>query len=1222
MIPLTSPSWVPLVETISNCLVSAQEHEVPILLRFLLNISPSISFSPQERILFLRSHLDISDLSNVTLVLEEYRVALRRHKSLYNAYKHLFLQLTAPAFERTPSSSSSSSSSSAWQDIDVLVWILMGSLSPSACKDMERVLKTCMLNQTLMASHFKRVLEKYANCLQPYHATLRSFLHSFFTLLNTMSTFQGAAVKKKKSVPSASFPSNMTPSVSWYKEETTSMHVLDGVYVHALVHAFVVPPFQYFEMEHQQDWMAVLVAYVGSGTSVQVEMALTLLTQLAETCATHMVPFTLLIKGLLDYLDNLSLPQIRSLFVILTRLAWVDLHEPSQVATHPTLDALSILARKSLARFHVHQRAIGVVAMASLIEVYAAQRWEHHPEVELCFSIASEHLNGCDQACTEPVLRAFFYDQLAYFIEPYKRWHPAFLPFVFHTYFEHFVTFTQSSTAAPYSSSSSSCSCSSSSCSSSSNDNGKTDGNGDHNIEETSKFSIIVVDLSPKKEKTDWNLVTETKEWDPSLFYNNGTSSQDDQKKKPDYSATSTLFFLDETAKVLPSLLRLIYAASQANPDFQAQVLPFFEARLIASSFMKNSLIMYLQQCVHCLPKKTNTLLNVLEALATLAPSTPLGPSKSMKSKHLTSSASSSPLLSSSSSSSSSSLSLGISECVFPEQVFELVLPTCQGTTTFSYLVSSYFTYLQSNMTSKPPSVALLLCLCESLVTLSHSENTATLSTSTASLMGLIFQILGIVIQRHSMDLGRLLTELAQGLSPFVSSSPSFDAATQDPFLLVFDFFSAFVPSAPSPSLAKLIFLFLLLLHARGCPGSISTTTNSSALSSSSLISTSSASVWDSRFHDIAADYLSQPCSSTLSLRSDVLEFFLTQELRFSTQPLLRLREYTNGLLLILDPSSAPTNTMYPLLTKATFSQFYKICFRRLSSLISTKIVSELDTLIHDDLLSEPLIEYLSNITPIFVDLVQLTKLRDQKSMLQIALNEGSRFVSQYTLILFPAISKRFLKSPKLFLEWIKKMQPGTRQLQAICGYSKVSANPLLISQVPKTRKILESFLQAAKCLLIQHKCEDAWWIGSLKHRDMQGQVVSSQVPFPSSQQEDNHDDMENLDEESEGQESDHSNEGSEMDPLLVTSKPISSSKRRVPQHTSQKRKVMGSSDEEEVDEVPLVTKMESSIQDEVDEIIADAEDDEEEVSEVLEEIEEDLDEISEEVEHSDEDDD
>jgi len=71
----------------------------------------------------------------------------------------------------------------------------------------------------------------------------------------------------------------------------------------------------------------------------------------------------------------------------------------------------------------------------------------------------------------------------------------------------------------------------------------------------------------------------------------------------------------------------------------------------------------------------------------------------------------------------------------------------------------------------------------------------------------------------------------------------------------------------------------------------------------------------------------------------------------------------------------------------------------------------------------------------------------------------------------------------------------STRVLQNVCSHSKASQDLRLTSQVPGLKRSMEQLVFRAKAMLAANNCASAFSIGTLKHKNIDGQAVSSQVP-------------------------------------------------------------------------------------------------------------------------------
>lgn len=110
----------------------------------------------------------------------------------------------------------------------------------------------------------------------------------------------------------------------------------------------------------------------------------------------------------------------------------------------------------------------------------------------------------------------------------------------------------------------------------------------------------------------------------------------------------------------------------------------------------------------------------------------------------------------------------------------------------------------------------------------------------------------------------------------------------------------------------------------------------------------------------------------------------------------------------------------------------------------------------------------------------------------------------------------------------LKTVQKSTRGLQIICNHLKYSKScgdkPNDLLSIPNLKRTLESLIFRVKDILTRSGCLSIFWMGNLKHRDLEGQEISSQVELLKL--------AENSEKEEEGDESSSSEITSESEKL------------------------------------------------------------------------------------------
>ncbi|KAF4024101.1 hypothetical protein G4228_015878 [Cervus hanglu yarkandensis] len=121
---------------------------------------------------------------------------------------------------------------------------------------------------------------------------------------------------------------------------------------------------------HYLEVIGALVTHVCSGNEVEVDAALDILLELVVLSPSAMRMNAVFVKGILDYLDNMSPQQIRKLFCILSTLAFGKEHE----ASSHIQDDMHLVIRKQLSSTIFKYKLIGIVGAVTMAGVMAAAR--------------------------------------------------------------------------------------------------------------------------------------------------------------------------------------------------------------------------------------------------------------------------------------------------------------------------------------------------------------------------------------------------------------------------------------------------------------------------------------------------------------------------------------------------------------------------------------------------------------------------------------------------------------------------------------------------------------------------------------------------------------------------------------------------------------------------------------------------------------------------------
>lgn len=122
-----------------------------------------------------------------------------------------------------------------------------------------------------------------------------------------------------------------------------------------------------------------------------------------------------------------------------------------------------------------------------------------------------------------------------------------------------------------------------------------------------------------------------------------------------------------------------------------------------------------------------------------------------------------------------------------------------------------------------------------------------------------------------------------------------------------------------------------------------------------------------------------------------------------------------------------------------------------------------------------------------------MCKTHEKVVMHAMAVKHGGRFVDTF-LKAFNFLETHFGQHNDIILQMIKSLQKATKTIQTICAEAKGHKRTMITSKIPVAKRSLERFVFQVKALLHNCSTEETFWMGNLRHKDLQGQLVSSQV--------------------------------------------------------------------------------------------------------------------------------
>ncbi|KAJ7316644.1 hypothetical protein JRQ81_002806 [Phrynocephalus forsythii] len=192
-------------------------------------------------------------------------------------------------------------------------------------------------------------------------------------------------------------------------------------------------------------------------------------------------------------------------------------------------------------------------------------------------------------------------------------------------------------------------------------------------------------------------------------------------------------------------------------------------------------------------------------------------------------------------------------------------------------------------------------------------------------------------------------------------------------------------------------------------------------------------------------------------------------------------------------------SSTYPTLTRQTFPIFFRVMIAQLEN--SVRSIPSGTPSDSNEAQQEKLLQWNMAVRDFHI-LVNLVKVFDSRPVLSVCLKYGRLFVETFLKHGMPLLDCSFKKHRADVQSLLKTLQLSTRQLHHMCGHSKIHQDTGLTSHVPLLKKSLELFVYRVKAMLALNHCQEAFWVGVLKNRDLQGEEILSQASQTSEMEE------------------------------------------------------------------------------------------------------------------------
>ncbi|XP_027003019.2 Fanconi anemia group D2 protein [Tachysurus fulvidraco] len=224
---------------------------------------------------------------------------------------------------------------------------------------------------------------------------------------------------------------------------------------------------------------------------------------------------------------------------------------------------------------------------------------------------------------------------------------------------------------------------------------------------------------------------------------------------------------------------------------------------------------------------------------------------------------------------------------------------------------------------------------------------------------------------------------------------------------------------------------------------------------------------------------------------NDALHSLLSIYLGHADDVLKAVEEITeNGISEVIDAAKDASSRSWPTLNRQTFLVYYKVMMAELEKYIR-KIPPGKQT-DSREVQSEKLLVWNLAVRDFHI-LINMVKVFDSRPVLNVGLKYGRLFLECFLKLGMPLLDYSFKQHKEDVQSLLKTIQLSTRQLHHMCGHSKIRQDTALTNHVPALKKHLEQFVYRVKAMLTLNHCQEAFWLGNLKNRDLKGEEILSQ---------------------------------------------------------------------------------------------------------------------------------
>lgn len=229
----------------------------------------------------------------------------------------------------------------------------------------------------------------------------------------------------------------------------------------------------------------------------------------------------------------------------------------------------------------------------------------------------------------------------------------------------------------------------------------------------------------------------------------------------------------------------------------------------------------------------------------------------------------------------------------------------------------------------------------------------------------------------------------------------------------------------------------------------------------------------------------------------------------------IEISEIKSTILLLLNDvqnmkSRSSTLSTFPSISKANLHILYRSLGAALHESAKTLINKGLTNLEHLDLWKD--------VAFLLKCMSELAKTLKVRNILIAFFKKSLPIIRLFVQQGIPIIELEFKKRTKNIQDILETLQQSTRFLQTLGRHFRAKKDKALLGKVPYMKQLLETLLYKVKAVLAANDCSGAFWMGILKNKTIDGEVIATQQSEESDEAEDDDDQLPDDDSDDENE--------------------------------------------------------------------------------------------------------